>query len=152
MANGLEKYLNGLAERLNATEVRVGFINGETYPDGTSVAEVAYKNEYGVPENNQPPRPFFRNAINEHSEEWVDAISRGIGNGLDARTVLEAVGAVVQGDVQESIATLVEPPLSQETIRRRRERKVMPNSSTKPLVDTRVMIGSVNYEVIDDQG
>lgn len=152
MANGLEKYLNGLAERLNATEVRVGFINGESYPDGTSVAEVAYKNEYGVPENNQPPRPFFRNAINEHSEEWVDAISRGIGNGLDARTVLEAVGAVVQGDVQESIATLVEPPLSQETIRRRRERKVMPNSSTKPLVDTRVMIGSVNYEVIDDQG
>lgn len=152
MANGLEKYLNGLAERLNATEVRVGFINGETYPDGTSVAEVAYKNEYGVPENNQPPRQFFRNAINEHSEEWVDAISRGIGNGLDARTVLEAVGAVVQGDVQESISTLVEPPLSQETIRRRRERKVMPNSSTKPLVDTRVMIGSVNYEVIDDQG
>lgn len=58
MASGLEKYLNGLAERLNATEVRVGFINGETYPDGTSVAEVAYKNEYGVPENNQPPRPF----------------------------------------------------------------------------------------------
>ncbi|MEY0837378.1 hypothetical protein AB7238_14215 [Providencia alcalifaciens] len=152
MASGLEKYLNGLSERLNATEVRVGFINGETYPDGTSVAEVAYKNEYGVPENNQPPRPFFRNAINEHSEEWVDAISRGIGNGLDARTVLEAVGAVVQGDVQESIATLVEPPLSQETIRRRRERKVMPNSSAKPLVDTRVMIGSVNYEVIDDQG
>lgn len=152
MANGLEKYLNGLAERLNATEVRVGFINGESYPDGTSVAEVAYKNEYGVPENNQPPRPFFRNAINEHSEEWVDAISRGIGNGLDARTVLETVGAVVQGDVQESIATLVEPPLSQETIRRRRERKVMPTSSTKPLVDTRVMIGSVNYEVIDDQG
>ncbi|MDU7495750.1 MAG: hypothetical protein E7K97_19650 [Providencia rettgeri] len=152
MASGLEKYLNGLAERLNATEVRVGFINGETYQDGTSVAEVAYKNEYGVPENNQPPRPFFRNAINEHSEEWVDAISRGIGNGLDARTVLEAVGAVIQGDVQESIATLVEPPLSQETIRRRRERKVMPNSSTKPLVDTRVMIGSVNYEVIDDQG
>ncbi|WP_272667831.1 hypothetical protein [Providencia sp. PROV117] len=152
MASGLEKYLNGLAERLNATEVRVGFINGETYPDGTSVAEVAYKNEYGVPENNQPPRPFFRNAINEHSEEWVDAISRGVGSGLDARTVLETVGAVVQGDVQESIATLVEPPLSQETLRRRRERKVMPNSSTKPLVDTRVMIGSVNYEVIDDQG
>lgn len=152
MASGLEKYLNGLAERLNATEVRVGFINGETYPDGTSVAEVAYKNEYGVPENNQPPRPFFRNAINEHSEEWVDAISRGIGSGLDAITVLETVGAVVQGDVQESIATLVEPPLSQETLRRRRERKVMPNSSAKPLVDTRVMIGSVNYEVIDDQG
>ena len=150
MASGLEKYLNGLAERLNATEVRVGFINGETYPDGTSVAEVAYKNEYGVPENNQPPRQFFRNAINEHSEEWVDAISRGIGNGLDAITVLEAVGAVVQGDVQESIATLMDPPLSQETIRRRRERKVMPNSSTKPLVDTRVMISSVNYEVVDD--
>lgn len=147
MASGLENYLNGLAERLNATEVKIGFINGDVYSDGTSVAEVAYKNEYGVPENNQPPRPFFRTAINSHKDEWVDAISRGLASGLDARETLEAVGAVVQGDIQTSISELMDPELSEVTLEIRRSKG---NSSTKPLVDTGTMIESVNYEVTND--
>ena len=151
MANGLEKYLTDLAARLDATEVKAGFIDGTTYPDGTSVAEVAYKNEYGVPENNQPPRPFFRNAINSNKEEWVRGISRGLASGVSSRDVLEVIGARMKGDIQTSISELVDPPLSPTTLKIRRIRKVMPNSSNKPLVDTRVMIGDVNYEVIDDQ-
>ncbi|CCK03358.1 hypothetical protein BN129_2013 [Cronobacter sakazakii 701] len=61
--------------------------------------------------------------------------------------MLEVVGAQIKGDIQESIATLMEPALSEVTLERRRNRKVMPNQSDKPLVDTRVMIGDVNYEV-----
>lgn len=152
MANGLEKYLNGLVERLNATEVRVGFIDGNTYPDGTSVAQVAYENEYGVPENNQPPRPFFRRSIDKNKEEWVQAISNGIASGATARDTLEIVGARAAGDVQISISELVDPPLSPTTIKLRREREKNPTTSTKPLVDSRTMINDVNYEVIDDQG
>ena len=150
MASGLEKYLNGLAERLNATEVRVGFFPESTYgDDGTPVATVAYANEYGVPENNQPSRPFFRNAIDKHKDEWAKSISNGLASVLDANDVLEGVGAKVQGDIQTSISTLMEPELSQSTLKARRSRG---NGSTKPLVDTKVMITSVNYEVIDDQG
>lgn len=152
MANGLKKYLNGLAERLNATEVRVGFIDGNTYSDGTSVAQVAYQNEYGVPENNQPPRPFFRRAIDKNKEEWVQAISNGLASGATARDTLEIVGARAAGDVQISISELVDPPLSPMTIKLRREREKNPTTSTKPLVDSRTMINDVNYEVIDDQG
>lgn len=96
---------------------------------------------------NIPPRPFFRNAINEHREEWAGAISSGLANGEDAKTVLEAVGAVVQGDVEHSIATLTEPELSQATLAARRSRG---NGNTNPLTDTRTMITSVNYEVTDD--
>ncbi|MTC37222.1 hypothetical protein GKR70_01490 [Providencia alcalifaciens] len=153
MASGLEKYLNGLAERLNATEVRVGFFPESTYgDDGTPVATVAYANEYGVPENNQPSRPFFRNAIDKHKDEWVKSISNGLASGLDANDVLEGVGAKVQMDVRDSITELMEPALSASTIRARRTRKVRRNESTKPLIDTGVMYESVNYEVIDDQG
>lgn len=147
MSDGLDKYLEGMAERLNATEVRVGFLGGSTYPDGTNVAMVATRNEYGDPANNQPPRPFFRNAIADKQEEWKKTIERGLSSGLDSRTVLEVVGAQAKGDIQESIATLIEPALSEVTLERRRNRKVMPNQSDKPLVDTRVMIGDVNYEV-----
>lgn len=147
MASGLDKYLKDMEEKLNASEVRAGFLEGATYPDGTSVAMVAARNEYGDPSNNQLPRPFFRNAIAEHQDEWSGSVARGLRAGIAAQDVLEVVGAQIVGDIKGSIATLMEPKLSDATIRARRNRKVMPNDSTKPLVDTRVMINSVDYEV-----
>ncbi|WP_302789866.1 hypothetical protein [Hafnia paralvei] len=147
MASGLDKYLKDMEEKLNASEVRAGFLEGATYPDGTSVAMVAARNEYGDPSNNQLTRPFFRNAIAEHKDEWSGSVARGLRAGIAAQDVLEVVGAQIVGDIKGSIATLMEPKLSDATIRARRNRKVMPNDSTKPLVDTRVMINSVDYEV-----
>lgn len=144
MADSIEDFLNNVASQLDSKQLKVGFIDGATYPDGTPVAMVAATNEYGRPENNQPPRPFFRNAIAEHENEWTDAIARGIRAGHPVDQVLEVVGAQIQGDVQESIAQLMTPPLATSTIA---SRKSKGNNSTKPLVDTKVMIGDVNYEV-----
>lgn len=147
MAGEIEVFLNKVAKSLESKQVKVGFIDGATYPDGTSVAMVAATNEYGNPGNNQPPRPFFRNAISEHSTEWADGVTRGIRAGVPVDAVLEVVGAQIQGDVVQSIASLMEPVLSEATLHIRRNRKVMPTKSTKPLVDTRVMIDDVSYEV-----
>lgn len=144
MADSIEDFLNNVAYQLYSKQLKVGFIDGATYPDGTPVAMVAATNEYGRPENNQPPRPFFRNAIAEHESEWTDAIARGIRAGYPVDQVLEVVGAQIQGDVQESIAQLMTPPLAASTIAARKSKG---NNSTKPLVDTKVMIGDVNYEV-----
>lgn len=144
MADSIEDFLNNVASQLDSKQLKVGFIDGATYPDGTPVAMVAATNEYGRPENNQPPRPFFRNAIAEHENEWTDAIARGIRAGHPVDQVLEVVGAQIQGDVQESIAQLMTPPLAASTIAARKSKG---NNSTKPLVDTKVMIGDVNYEV-----
>lgn len=149
MADAIENFLNNVASQLESKQVKVGFIDGATYPDGTSVAMVAASNEYGRPENNQPPRPFFRNAISEHSGDWSDTVARGINAGLPVEQVLEVVGAQIQGDVQESISKLIEPPLSPTTLHIRRTRKERRTDSTKPLVDSKVMIGDVNYEVSD---
>lgn len=144
MADAIEDFLNNVASQLDSKQVKVGFIDGATYPDGTPVVIAAITTEVGDPANNQEPRPYFRNAISEHESEWSETVARGLKKGLPVDQVLEVVGAQIQGDVQESIATLMEPALRPSTIAARRSRG---NDSTKPLVDTKVMIGDVNYEV-----
>ncbi|HEC1649045.1 TPA: hypothetical protein R1156_000953 [Yersinia enterocolitica] len=147
MAGKITEFLEQVSKSMESKQVKVGFVDGSTYPDGTSVAMVAAINEYGNPSNNQPPRPFFRNAISEKSGDWAETVSKGIRAGIDTTQVLEVVGAQIKGDIQESIATLMEPKLSDVTLHVRKTRKVLPNQSDKPLVDTKVMIGDVNYEV-----
>ncbi len=144
MSDKILDALNNIASNLSDKQLKVGFIDGATYPDGTPVAMVAATNEYGNPANNQPPRPFFRNAIAEHESEWMDAISRGLQKGVPLEDVLAVVGEKAVGDVVQSIATLMDPPLSPATIA---SRKSKGNASTKPLVDTKVMIRDVHYEV-----
>lgn len=138
--------LDSISSSLTNKQLKVGFIDGATYPDGTSVAMVAATNEYGNPANNQPPRPFFRNAIANHETEWSEAIARGLAKGVEVEQVLSVVGERSVGDVVESIATLMDPPLSAATIA---SRKSKGNDSSKPLVDTKVMIRDVHYEVSD---
>lgn len=138
--------LDEIANSLSDKQLKVGFIDGATYPDGTPVAMVAATNEYGNPANNQPPRPFFRNAISDHETEWSEDIARGLGKGIELEHVLSVVGEKISGDIVQSISTLMDPPLSAATIA---SRKSKGNESTKPLVDTKVMIRDVHYEVGD---
>ncbi|HBC2001469.1 TPA: hypothetical protein ACHT5R_001678 [Citrobacter freundii] len=138
--------LDEIANSLSDKQLKVGFIDGATYPDGTPVAMVAATNEYGNPANNQPPRPFFRNAIAAHETEWSEDIARGLGKGIELEHVLSVVGEKIAGDVVQSISSLMDPPLSAATIA---SRKSKGNESTKPLVDTKVMIRDVHYEVGD---
>ncbi|CRY10588.1 hypothetical protein [Yersinia enterocolitica] len=149
MAGKIIDFLEQVGKSLESKQVKVGFVDGATYPDGTSVAMVAAINEYGNPSNNQPPRPFFRNAISGHSEEWADSVMRGIRAGVNTETVLQLVGEVIVGDVQNSISELMEPKLSDVTLHIRRTREKFKNQSTKPLVDTGDMYGDVKFEVSD---
>ncbi|CAI1170809.1 MAG: hypothetical protein ACTINL_04500 [Serratia proteamaculans] len=98
-----------------------------------------------------PPRPFFRNAIAKNGDAWKSALVKGLRAGKPTDVVLDVLGAKIQGDVIESIGTLVDPPISEQTKRRRRTRKERRNTSDKPLVDTKVMINSVTYRVDDNE-
>jgi len=146
MSGTITDRLDAIARELANKTLKVGFIDGATYPTGESVAQVAFNNEYGVPEKRQPPRPFFRNAISDHQDEWKDAIGRGIRAGYPVAQVLEQVGALAASDAYTSITQLMDPPISMRTIRERQERG---NMSTKPLIDTKIMINSISYEVRD---
>ncbi|WP_273761540.1 hypothetical protein [Aeromonas hydrophila] len=152
MADRVIDALDAAAANLQNLQLKAGFMEGATYPDGTPVPMVAAVNEYGDPARNQPPRSFFRNAIAEHEAEWHDAIERGLADSRPVDEVLNAVGDVIVGDIVQSISTLIDPPLSPRTIHARRSRKVLRNMSTKPLVDTKVMIRAVSHEVGEIQG
>lgn len=137
----LEAALERIARKLKrGGTVRVGFLEKATYPDGTSVPLVAAINEFGAPSRGQPPRPFFRRMIAAKSGEWPRAIEDLLkANDYDATRVLAQVGEGIAGQLRQSIVDLTEPPLAPSTIARKK--------SSKPLIDTGVMIASVDYEV-----
>ena len=121
--------------------VKVGFFSTAKYGDkrGTPVAAVAAWNEFGT--KNIPERPFFRNALAE-SERGVSNI---LAKGIDTKKMVVderlagRVGAYVQGEIQESITALKEPPNAPETVRRK--------GSSDPLLDTETLRNSVAWEV-----
>lgn len=140
--DALRRRLENIAKRLDGKqEVRVGFLEGATYPDGTPVATVAASNEFGRPDKGQPPRPFFRQMIEENSPNWGRQIGKLLKtNGGDSAAALDAMGSVIKGQLQRSINQFTSPPLAPSTIERK--------GFDKPLIETAHMLRSVDYEVV----
>ena len=159
--------LAAIAKRLtNAKTVQVGFPAGATYPDGTSVPLVAALNEFGTAK--APARPFMRNTVADHASEWPKVLEAAlIANDYDAAKALGSLGEVIAGQVVASIANFSGVPLSAVTVMLRGMRsqaryqdmpfgnliktavarvaagKTSYGASTKQLVDTGHLIGSV---------
>lgn len=173
---GGDKLLTKLREISNSVEqggtVNVGFLEGATYPNGTSVPMVAAIQEFGAPRAGIPPRPFFRNMIAAHSDEWGDQLAAALKSfDYDVAKALDFMGQDIQGELRQSIIDTNAPPLSEITLMLRQMRAENPNLvvtgrtvgeaaariaagehpsgvSTKPLVDTGVLLRSVDYEVV----
>lgn len=140
-------------------QVKIGFFEGAKYPDGTSVALVAYKNETGGDRN--PRRPFMKRTVQNNQRRWVRGIANNLRGGrFDRGTVYRAYslcGQVAMGDIKRTIADWdpADPRLnSYKTIRRKAERakrakgkNVKPIDPTRALIDTGRMIASVQYKV-----
>lgn len=149
------------------TTLRVGFLEGATYPStptkalraiysdrkskgisgavagsvGTRmVAMIAAIQEFGAPRAKIPSRPFFRNMIAEKKGEWPKAIAGLLkANDYDPVKAMELAGFAIEGQLRESIIKTNSPPLSPRTIQRK--------GFAKPLVDTGHMLNSVDHEV-----
>lgn len=139
----LEKKLAELAERLGESKtLRVGFLEGATYPDGESVPMVAAANEFGDPAMNRPPRPFFRNMIADKSPQWGDDIGKiAVATNYDTSTLLPLMGERIKDQLQGSIREFYDPPLSPYTIKKK--------GNDKPLIETSHMLNSVDYDIKD---
>lgn len=139
--NRLDAALAEISKKVHrAAAVDVGFLEGATYPDGTSVPEVAAFNEFGVPSHGQPPRPYFRNMIAENSPSWPKAIALNlVANNYDAAKALDLVGEGIVGQLKQSIADLRDPPLAESTIKAK--------GFDKPLIDSSHMINSADHRV-----
>lgn len=123
--------------------VQAGFFSEDStnYPDGKNVPAVAFDNEFGVPEKNQPPRPFFRHTIEENIESWRSLMDEAmLAAELNAADALDIVGYEMRKDIVKSIDTLTDPPLAAYTVAKK--------GHAKPLIDTGKMRESVNYKVI----
>ena len=164
----LEKYLEGLSKRVkSAAKLKVGFLAGGAYPDGTSVAMVAALQNFGT--GSIPPRPFFSNMVREKSPNWgvqlADLLKR---NDYDAAKALALMGEGVKAQLRQSIVDTFDPPLSEITLMLRKmkaEGEIITGASlgeaarrlaagespsgvsTKPLVDTGNLLASVDSEV-----
>lgn len=140
----LEKKLAELANQVTKPGVlKVGFLEGATYPDGKPVAMIAAIQEFGAPSRGIPPRPYFRNMIALRSPNWGDAIAVNLkNNDYDAEKAMNFVGEGIKGQLQQSIIDTNSPPLSPTTVRRK--------GFDKPLIDTGHMLNSVDYNVTSD--
>lgn len=159
--DALRRRLGNIAKRLDGKqELRVGFLEGATYSDGTPVALVAATNEFGRFERTeegevrrdkdgvafhvQPPRPFFRTMIDENSPNWGRQIGKLLkANGGDSAAALDAMGSVIKGQLQRSINQFTSPPLAPSTIAAK--------GFDKPLISTAHMLRSVDYEVVGQE-
>ena len=127
---------------------QVGFPSGKNYPDGTSIAQVAAQNEFGAPAKLIPARPFMQPTIQEQKDNWSKQISGGVKQvvlgRMTAFDVLFAVGDLAANDMKAKIADIYSPALSPYTIAKRLEKG---NTSTKPLIDTSLMLSYLQHGV-----
>ena len=101
----ISQVLGALGDRLGkATEVRVGFLEGATYPDGTPVAMVATLNNYGAPDAGIPARPFFSNMVADSSPGWSDQFAAVLeASDNDTSKALALMGEGMAGQLREAI-------------------------------------------------
>lgn len=149
--------------------VRVGFLEDAKYPDGTSVAMVAFLQDYGT--KTVPATAFFRNMVKDKSPDWGDSLSNLlVSNDFDAGRALTIMGDGIRDQLEQAIIDTSGPPLSPVTLMLRRMKKDKPGLvvtgavvgeaaqrvkdgkssagvSTKRLEDTKVMLMNVGSEV-----
>ena len=72
-----DRAMRDLASKLGkSATLQVGFLDGATEADGTSVALIASIQEFGAPSRGIPPRPFMRTTIAEHSPTWGQQLTK----------------------------------------------------------------------------
>lgn len=113
---GLDEAMRRIGERMKSAQVRVGFLEDATYPDGTKVATVAALNNFGAPAAGIPPRPFFSNMVADKSPAWGDRFAQVLEHaGYDPDVALERMGLGIAGQLRQSIVDTNDPANSPVT-------------------------------------
>lgn len=168
----LRAKLQEIAKKIEGQhELRVGFLEGATYPDeaGTPVAMVAWWLNFGT--KTAPPRPFFTNMVKVKSDKWGDALAKILQqNDFDVTKSLQMMGEGISDQLRQAIINLDAPVLSDITLMLRKmkiddphlivtgatvgeaARRVAAGESTSPAstkvgVYTGHLLNSIDYEV-----
>ena len=145
--HGYRRILRDLA-KTDKAEVFVGIrqAKGSEEHDpgsGITIAEIGTIHEFGAPAANIPERSFLRATVDQSEGLLQKRLAHGMGQVLDGtQTVtgaLSLVGETAVGAVQVRIAKGIAPALAPATIAAK--------GSSKPLIDTGRLRGSIEYEV-----
>lgn len=132
--NHIPDYIKQI-QQTGKLEVRVGILGNED----SELATYVRANEFGT--SRIPERSYLRSTMVKPSaiKRIVQAGVALTKPGADTKTVLEVVGVVAVGEVQEQIRRGDYVPNAPSTIARK--------GSAKPLIDTGRLIQSIGYEV-----
>lgn len=141
---GLEKALRELVDRAKGARVVVGVLGSTSSRPGESIdnVELAVVHEFGL---GVPERSFLRATFDRMKDKWARFASRVMRQVSRGRLTLEdglaIIGERVKADVKKAITSGagIPPPLAPATIARK--------GSSRPLVDTARLLGSIDYEV-----
>ena len=131
-----------ISERVNQNlTLRVGFLENAYEPDtGELIAPIAYRDEFGDPAYNVPPRPFMRGTVNDHEAEWGPQLALYLKQfDWDAEIALGAMGYVIKDQIKEAILDFSDPPNALRTIRKK--------GFNDPLIETGGMYDSVDWDI-----
>jgi hypothetical protein len=165
----IQKALAEIARRFRTKgTLRVGFLAGSTYPDGTSVPMVAAIQNYGAPSRGIPPRPFFSNMVADKSPAWPDEIGAILqANGGDGEQAMRRMGEHIADQLRSAITDGTYTPTSPVTdlLKSRfpkggqtfadvmAARRDVANGETapasKPLIHTSNLLNSVEFEIAE---
>lgn len=134
LSKALAKY-----KGMNAS-VRVGVLENATYPDGTSVAQVAFWDEYGTATT--PSRPFFRYTVNGNRKNWVLSVKNLMKLHNNPQKVMGLMGEHMKGQIVQSIVEWSTPPNAAYTVAKK--------GFNKPLIDSGQMSRSISWELNEE--
>lgn len=90
-----------------------------------------------------PARPYFRPMIANNKGSWGSTLAKLlVATNYDASKALGQMGAVMAGQLQQSILTVAGPPLAASTVAKK--------GNSKLLVDSTHMLASVDFEVASE--
>jgi hypothetical protein len=120
-------------------QVKVGFPAGMV---DSPVINRAIWNHYGT-SRGIPARPFLTNAIRNNRSAYLAAMKTSgakiLRGETDLETVMRKLGVKAQGDIQQEITNLRDPPNTVATIEAK--------GSSNPLIDTGEMRSKVTWQV-----
>lgn len=138
--NKLEAKLEELAAKAKDARVRVGILEGATYPDGTSTALVGFVQEFGTDDGRIPPRSFMRSTVMQRENAWRQGLKKLLQQGHSGKAALNMLGMQMAGDIKTQISAITSPPLKPQTAARK--------GHEKPLIDKKQLINAINYETV----
>jgi len=143
--SALEKHLREVERHLGrGAHVRVGFLENATYPAKEKgkrlhVAQVAFWDHYGTIRS--PARPFITDMIERKSPRWGVSLGNLLKQtNYDSEKALALMGEGIKGQLQASIRNWSTPPNAPSTVARK--------GFNKPLIETAVMLRSVDFQVM----